>query len=165
MDKTQFWQLIEDSRKNADNCEEQADELKALLLELEPQEIIEFNNLFDEFNSSAYRWDLWAAAYIINCGASDDGFTYFRWWLIAQGQHYFEAALQNVENAGNKLEHGDIAECEAIAYCSNDAFQEKTGDSIPEDAQTIVFPDEPSGTHWEYNQLETLFPRLCQKFG
>ncbi|MFC9245678.1 DUF4240 domain-containing protein [Streptomyces sp. NPDC057136] len=33
---------------------------------------------------------LWAAAYVINGGCSDDGFDYFRGWLIAQGREVFE---------------------------------------------------------------------------
>ena len=34
----------------------------------------------------SYRWDLWGAAYLANGGCSDDGFDYFRGWLIGQGR-------------------------------------------------------------------------------
>jgi hypothetical protein len=43
------------------------------------------------FDRDAYRWDLWAAAYVINGGASDDGFEYFLGWLMAQGRTRWEA--------------------------------------------------------------------------
>ncbi|MFL6076856.1 MAG: DUF4240 domain-containing protein [Mycobacteriales bacterium] len=34
--------------------------------------------------AESYQGDLWGAAYLINGGASDDGFDYFRGWLIAR---------------------------------------------------------------------------------
>ena len=167
MDKTQFWQLIEASRTDLsgdDHCDCQAENLKALLLGLSAEEIVQFDDIFGELDVAAYRWDLWAAAYIINGGASDDGFTYFRWWLIAQGQSYYEAALEDVEDAGaNADEYG--AECEEICYCINDAHREKTGADLPGGEGGSEFPAEPSGTIWQEEELPELYPRLCEKFG
>ena len=59
----------------------------------------------------AYRADLWDVAYAINGGCSDDGFVYFRWWLVMQGEDILEAALENPESlaeisaATRDLEH------------------------------------------------------------
>ena len=50
MDKTQFWQLIEASRADLsgdDICDEQADNLKALLMKSSADEIAQFNGIFD----------------------------------------------------------------------------------------------------------------------
>ena len=172
MDKTQFWQLIADSRRDIpDNniefgCRHQAENLKALLVKLSAPEIIEFSNFFDEFTDLAYRWDLWAAAELINGGASDDGFTYFRWWLIAQGQHYYEAALQDVECAGDNVELDQEAECEDIAYCIDVAYQEKTSGDIPKELKTRRFPAMPTGDRQQLDgDLDELYPRLTEKFG
>ena len=170
MDKMQFWQLIEASRAGLsgdDICDEQGENLKALLLKLSAQEIIQFDNIFSEFAVAAYRWDLWAAAYIINGGASDDGFTYFRWWLIAQGQNYYEAALKDVESAGDNATPGeDNAECEAVCYCINEAHREKTGTDLPTSGEGgSELPAEPTGYNWREEDLSKLYPRLCEKFG
>ena len=43
--------------------------------------------------ADSYRTPLWAAAYVINGGCSDDGFDYFRGWLIVQGRQVFERAV------------------------------------------------------------------------
>jgi hypothetical protein len=43
--------------------------------------------------SCSYLGSLWAAAYRINGDCSDDGFDYFRDWLITQGRDMFEAAV------------------------------------------------------------------------
>ena len=168
MDKTQFWQRIEASRADLsgdDICDAQADNLKALLLRLSAEEIVQFDDIFSQLDAAAYRWDLWAAAYIINGGASDDGFTYFRWWLISQGQNYYEAALEDVENAGDNATPGeDDAECEAVCYCINAAHREKTGSDLPSGEGDSIFPAEPLGEAWQEEDLEELYPRLCEKF-
>lgn len=41
----------------------------------------------------SHRNQLWAAGYLINDGCSDDGFEYFRAWLIAQGREVFERVV------------------------------------------------------------------------
>jgi len=40
---------------------------------------------FRRYLNKAYTWDLWGAAYLINGGCSDDGFEYFRRWLVSRG--------------------------------------------------------------------------------
>jgi hypothetical protein len=36
---------------------------------------------------------MWVAAYLMNGGCSDDGFDYFRGWLIAQGRTTLEQVV------------------------------------------------------------------------
>ncbi len=40
---------------------------------------------------------------VVNGGCSDDGFEYFRGWLIGQGGAYFEAALKDPERAADNV--------------------------------------------------------------
>ena len=42
---------------------------------------------------------LWDAAYLINGGCSDDGFDYFRGWLVDQGRETFERCLAEMRRA------------------------------------------------------------------
>ena len=60
--------------------------------------------------AEAYRWDLWAAAYLIQGGCSDDGFEYFCDWLISLGKHRFEAALRNPDSLAEVIEDEDDEE-------------------------------------------------------
>ena len=59
------------------------------------QEIIEFDRIFMTLYCESYSWNLWGAAYVINGGCSDDGFDYFRAWLIAMGRSVFERAVRD----------------------------------------------------------------------
>ena len=53
------------------------------LSRLEVDEIVAFDRFFLERVNEAYRTDLWEVAYLMNDGCSDDGFDYFRGWLIS----------------------------------------------------------------------------------
>jgi len=99
MDPRHFGQLIDHSKAESEgDCDRQADALKALLLEVPATAIMAFDRLFEHYVDQAYRNDLWAAAYIINGGCSDDGFEYFRRWLIGQGEAVYTAALRDPES-------------------------------------------------------------------
>jgi hypothetical protein len=87
MDEAQFWKLIEEARQEADGeCDTQAEILIQKLLAYKPEELIAFDDIMFDLRIKAYRGDLWGAAYLINGGCSDDGFEYFRCWLIGQGE-------------------------------------------------------------------------------
>ena len=85
MNENDFWHLIETARAE---CKGDGGKQVALIQEklqvLPNREILDFDRLLHEQMRASYNRDLWAAAYIINGGCSDDGFDYFRAWLIAQ---------------------------------------------------------------------------------
>ena len=128
-----------------------------------PEEIRAFYDHIQERRAESYRWDIWAVAYIINGGCSDDGFEYFRGWLITQGRDYFEAAMAQAERAADKTDPGrDDYECEDILRVGLDLYEELTGQPMP-DSQ-VAFPSEPIGTPWEEDSLEKLYPELCKRY-
>ena len=89
-----FWQLIEAEKDSAGaDVEARVHALRSVLSGLSGDELQAFQNHFDRQVSESYRWDLWAAAYIINGGCSDDGFIDFRYWLISEGREIFQNSL------------------------------------------------------------------------
>jgi len=164
MDERTFWQMIEDTRRESGgDLEGQVSLLEEKLLALPAQEIIAFDRLCEEMRFRAYRWDLWGAAYIINSGCSDDGFDYFRGWLIAQGQTVYENALRDPDTlAGVLTGEEEEVECEEMLYVAARACEEKTSEEMP--MATRAYP-EIAGEPWEEDDLPALFPRLARKFG
>src|SRR5262245_8064207 len=82
MPADRFWSIVD---KTAATSKDQAAQLRALsiaLRTLTPDDIVAFELAFGTQFNRAYSWDLWGAAYVANGGASDDGFAYFRYWLI-----------------------------------------------------------------------------------
>jgi len=161
MDAATFWQLIDESRGNAGgDPEEQAEELTDLLSDLPPEEIVAFDRTFWDLMAAAYRWDLWGAAYIINGGCSDDMFEYFRSWLIAHGERFYQEALADPETLVGRAET-DATDAESMIYAAGDAYRVETGRDLP---MRLAHPSEPAGTRWEEDDLERLFPKLWAAF-
>ena len=160
MDVAQFWQLIEYARENAGgDVDEQAADLTDLLSDLPPAEIAAFDRTFRQLLNDAYGWDLWAAAFIINGGCSDDSFEYFRCWLIAQGERVYREALADPESLVGRAEPD--AEAESMLYAAQDAYEVETGRKLTAD---FTPPTEPAGEPWEEDQLAAMYPRLWAAF-
>jgi hypothetical protein len=142
--------------------------LRARLEELEAEEIVQFDRIFREYWAKAYTWDLWAAAYIIGGGCSDDGFMDFRGWLVSKGEEVFENALKDPESFVGVVNH-DEEDCqyEGFQYVASQAWENKTGKSLhdfPSDG--LEQPLEPAGVRWseQGDDLERRFPKLRKKF-
>jgi len=161
VDAATFWQLIESSRENAGgDPDEQADELTDLLSELPPDEIVAFDRMLHELLAAANRWDLWAAAYIINGGCSDDAFEYFRAWLVAQGERVYREALADPETLTERAEP-DATNAESLLYAAGDAYRVETGRDLP---AKVSRPSEPAGERWNEADLKHRFPKLWAAF-
>ena len=158
-----MWSVIDAARQQDSNdLEDQLTRIEETLLALEPGQIAEFQDQLDATLQHANTWDLWAAAHIINGGASDDGFLYFRGWLLMQGRHTFEAALADAESlAGNPEIEPDNCECQDILYLAYRTYETKTGNEMP----LVIRNEQTEGLPWEEDELEQRFPRLWAAFG
>jgi hypothetical protein len=92
----QFWDHIQKSKRK--DPDEHAERLAARLAKLPVEEILDFGHWWDLMLRESYTWNLWGAAYIINGGCSDDGFDYFRGWLILKGRDIFQAAVSKPDS-------------------------------------------------------------------
>lgn len=161
MDLDGFWSLIDQARAAAGGPSEHAAELEHLLREKSPSDIEEFARIQGELMRDSYRWDLWGAAYVINQGCSDDGFDYFRGWLLLQGRDVWDAALRDPETLAEIPMAGEV-QCEDTLYAASKAYEEKTGGVLPPESQPRL---EPIGVPWNEGDLEALFPKLWKRFG
>jgi hypothetical protein len=90
----EFWALIDDARTGADGGTKSITaRLVARLATRDVTEIVGFDRHLGRVLAASYLADLWAAAYLINGGCSDDGFEDFRCWLILQGRATFAKAV------------------------------------------------------------------------
>ncbi len=80
----QFWDHIRATRRR--DPHEHAERLVARLAKRPTDEIVAFGRVWYELRAAAYTNALWGAAYVMNGGCSDDGFEYFRNWLLLQGR-------------------------------------------------------------------------------
>jgi Protein of unknown function (DUF4240) len=95
-DTDDFWELIETARASAVAGGAFHEVLAELLAARTEQEILEYQDKFDQARQALYRWDVWAAAYLIGGGCSDDSFIDFRAGLIAQGRGWYRKAADSL---------------------------------------------------------------------
>jgi hypothetical protein len=163
MNIEEFWSLIEECRGDGAECEECAEALLLRLKNMPTEKILEFQSHLDERMVETYRWDLWAVAAIIGGGCSDEGFEYFRGWLITQGREFYETAMMDPELAAKGMDPGEVYECEDILYVPARAYEHVKGEIMA--PRKMHFPQKgPVGKPWEEEDLPTLFPDLYEKF-
>ena len=157
-----FWKIIEQAKKDSSNWKSRPEKLKIILMNHSPKDIIRFNKDYHNKLIQAYCWDLWGAAYLINDGCSDDGFYYWRSFLISEGKSVYEAALDDPDSLA-ELDDIKYAELEEYCYSIDKAYKELTSNEIPEE-ENIAYPNEPAGDKWDEKNLNFMFPRLAEKY-
>ncbi|MEV4072379.1 DUF4240 domain-containing protein [Nonomuraea fuscirosea] len=165
MTRDDFWAILAAGppMRRDDYCEELIDRLSRL----PAPTILAFDQHLTDLLRAAYRADLWGAAYLINDGCSDDGFEYFRCWLVSQGREVYEAALDNPDSLAGR-EHvrncildwsSDDCDCEQLLYSPDRAYKRATGRDMP--PSTGVRPH--LGAMWDFNDIDEMirrYPRL-----
>jgi hypothetical protein len=112
MTEAEFWDHVRAARPKRYDHNTHADQLADRLAKLPEGDVLDFVHHWDAASARAYRRDLWGAAYLVNGGCSDDGFQYFRWWLILQGRAAFEAALADPDSLAELLDGETDVEAE-----------------------------------------------------
>src|SRR3712207_831083 len=117
----EFWAVIERARAAeptgpADVARRAADELA----QGDPDRVVAWARHLDKVMAASSGEDLWAAAYLINGGCSDEGFDSFRGWLVAQGRQTVAAAVREPDS---------LASLPAVRAAANSGA-ELTGDEV-----------------------------------
>jgi hypothetical protein len=95
-------------------------------------------------HDALYRYDLWAAAYLIGGGCSDDGFIDFRAGLIAQGRDWYHKAAASPDSLAG---HPAVADARH-PRCDNPLFYEEVNYAASHAFQQVSGDDNASGTRW-----------------
>ena len=157
MDDAKFWDIVSQSA-DADQ-DEQEEKLRGVLANLPIEELVGFDFTYRRHKKRAHHWDVWAAAYIINGGCSDDGFDYFKDWLISRGEKIFKDALSDPETLINIATPWDT-EFEGFSYVAIDVLEEKGGE-LPKLPDELRHSD-PVGEEWNEDSVETKYPKLAE---
>jgi hypothetical protein len=175
MDEQKFWNLIERSLQNSTNQDEQEPWLISELQKLSNEEIIGFRLRTDKLLYDTYTSEMWCAGFVMNGGCSDDGFEYFRCWIISRGENVYNEAKNNPDSLINEVVDGQVwydVEFESFWYVALEAFERKTGkdlyDFIDYDNFTTREGNYPDiELNWQEDNPETMkriCPRLFEKF-
>lgn len=176
MDEEQFWAIVQTAVDEAgDDEDEYLEVVKRELSKLSLKEMVGFRLRTDKLLYDSYTSEMWCAGYLMNGGCSDDGFEYFRLWVISRGRKVYEAAMANPDNLIDYIgddDEMDFFEFESFWYVALEAFEETV------DAELYDYIDydnfktsEGNYPNFEFNweedepeSMQKLCPRLFEKF-
>jgi hypothetical protein len=160
-----FWAVVERARQGGAGCRGVARRATASLVKLPPRAIEEFGHELSLRMAESYRWDLWAVAYVANGGASDDGFDYFRGWLLTRGRARYEEALRDppaaVVGAWRFVPFLPF-ECEEMLGVAHEAYEQVAHAPLPEWTK-VPWPNPPLGKPWTEETIERVYPGLTER--
>jgi hypothetical protein len=167
-----FWAVIE--RATADRPASPADVAQRAAAELaagDPAEIVAWDRHLGKVMVASGKEDLWAAAYLINGGASEEGFDSFRGWLIAHGRDAVAGAVREPDSLAGLPEikaaadTGAVFEAEEVLSIAANAYAQATGDKLPAAETPSTRPD--PGDLWDFDnedEMRRRLPRLASLF-
>ena len=176
MNEDQFWAIVQKAVDEAgDDEDEYLEVVMHELSKLSLKEMVGFRLRTDKLLYDSYTSEMWCAGYLMNGGYSDDGFEYFRLWVISRGRKVYEAALANPDNLIDYIAEDaevDFFEFELFWYAAIDAFEEATEadsyDYIDDDNFTTREGNYPNFEfNWDEEDPESmkkLCPRLFERF-
>jgi hypothetical protein len=135
--------------------------IRAALTKLPADEIYSWLEHQAALMVASYSWELWGAAYIANGGCSDDGFDYFRGWLMAQGRRAWERVLADPDALAELVGGDQDHECADLIFIGAQAYEEVTG-QYP-NGPKIRLPN--LGDSWDFDDGDDMrrrYPRLTQ---
>jgi hypothetical protein len=168
-----FWAVIDRARAGTPATPaEVAERAVAELAGRGPADILAWGRHLDKVMSASFREDLWAAAYLINGGCSDDGFDYFRGWLLAHGREVFARSVREPDSLADlpavraAAATGAEFEGEEVLNIAVDAYQQATGAEPPADLHTVP-EDRDTDAFWDFDdedEMQRRLPRLAALF-
>ncbi|MFF8407592.1 DUF4240 domain-containing protein [Streptomyces sp. NPDC015684] len=133
MDTEVFWGVLDTARGGEEPFEVA---VAAHLAGCGVEEILAFEYCFAQLRHAVHRWDVWAAAYLIGGGCSDDRFSDFTAGLVALGSHWYERVAASpdvlaehpaVRAAAASCDQ-DVVFAEEFNFVSCHAYAQLTGD-------------------------------------
>jgi Protein of unknown function (DUF4240) len=159
----QFWNIVEEvHRESGGDMDAKCELLDKRLRQLPLEEVLSFGEHFAECQNRAYNWELWAAAYIICHGCSDDSFSDFRSTLISMGREVFDKALADPQSLADMHYDAEQANYEGYQYVAHTVYEELSGGE--EIYISVPHPEEPSGQNWDESKVGALFPKLAEAY-
>lgn len=175
MGKGDFWGIIAQAKETCgQNEDEYVQWVKEELIELGPHYAQDFHDILHAYSELADKYGLWSAAGMMGY-ASDDKFTDFRSWLIAQGREVYFAALKNPDSLAD-TDPGDGTWFESFTSVGDAAMREINGGSaytgssrtahndLVSELKADIEYDEGINYPFEGDELADYFPRLSERY-
>jgi hypothetical protein len=162
-----FWAVIDRATADRpDSPDEVAKRAAAELATCDPEAIVAWDHHLGKVMAASGTEDLWAAAYLINGGCSDDGFDAFRGWLIAHGRSAVARAVADPDSLAELPDvraaalSGAVFEAAEVLSVGAEAYALATGGELPRSPAPASRPE--AAELWDFDDEEEMRRRLPQ---
>lgn len=159
MTEDEFWELIEQTN-DGDFGQIEANLRSALEL-LGDADLADFHEYFQDALGNAYTNAVWGAGYLINGGMSDDGFEYFRTWLVMQGLESYVNVVADPDSLADVPAPFGY-DLEGPQYLSRELYEARTGSQPPRPGSKLG----DLGPDWDFDNTSEMvkrYPRISAK--
>lgn len=160
----EFWAVVDRARAGVTQpgvvAQRAVDELSGR----DPQDIVAWGRHLDKVMAASYAEDLWAAAYLINGGCSDDDYDHFRGWLVAHGRDVFARAVRQPDSLADlpavraAVDTGAEFAGQEVLDVAADSYRKATGEELP--AGEAAGPRPSQDDFWDFDDEEEMHRRL-----
>ena len=176
INKDTFWTLIAQAKEHCgQDLEAFTQWLIDRLVSMGPEQAQNFHDISNGYQHLAYKYGLWNAASIMCGSCSDDGFTDFRGWLIAQGRDVYLAALKDPDSLADVPAYGGCY-YESLSYAGDHAYEKLTGrsaydnfdrnsyEALKEELKKDIVYGEGIEYPYTWSETAVYLPKLCAKY-
>ncbi|MCB5198512.1 DUF4240 domain-containing protein [Loktanella sp. TSTF-M6] len=161
MDENLFWDLI-DEGLTSQPIVERIDTLPERLAAFKATAIRDFEKIRRSLEARAYRWDVWALAYLLQGGCSDDAFENFRGWLVLQGREVFEGAIADPDSFDVTLHSGTASGINGLRDAAPVAYEMRQGKAMKPVKMPLM---DVSGPEIAEDDFASALPRVAALVG
>jgi hypothetical protein len=161
MDEDLFWDLIDEGLTDQP-IGERIDTLPERLAAFKATAIRDFEKIQRSLEARAYRWDVWALAYLLQGGCSDDAFEDFRGWLILQGRVVFEGAIANPDSFDVTLHIGTASGINGLRDAAPVAYEMRQGKAMKPVKMPLI---DVAGPEITEDDFASALPRVAALVG
>jgi hypothetical protein len=171
MDENLYWEIVNSSATYSPDSVKQ---LRCLVNDLKARphdDIVGFMLRTHQLQQDLYTSDMWCACCLMNRGyCMEDGFEYFRSWIISGGKDTYYSAKANPDSLAVKLDTKiEFYDFQEFGYAPSYAFINKTGgkDIYSYLGDKFSFPKNPDiNFNWNPdapNTMKSICPELFEK--
>lgn len=163
VDDAKFWSIIHNARSDSNGAIELFNEyIVDQLQDLKSTEIKRFQNTLIDKVEHMNHWSLWALAHISQDGCSDDGFLYFRSWLISIGEDAYNHAVTDLNGLLPLVPSDGLAENEGLLFAAFEAYDIRSGGKEMELRER---KDKlPKGEEWDETNVNRKYPEIADYY-
>ncbi|PJI86048.1 uncharacterized protein DUF4240 [Yoonia maricola] len=158
MSEELFWEIIARAQRESES--ETALKIEDHLVTYSGKAIRDAGKMLQSCLAAAHREDIWALAYLVCDGCSDDAFEDFRCWMVLRGQAMFEDIIKAPDLFDPKRADGaSFAAAGSVMSAFENAYLSRTGKPLilPKGKRPLLKPDQ--------EKFVDLLPTLSAKLG